>query len=118
MGDTGTFSRTFSDGGDTMCQVPPLFSLRVCVWRGFKTKCDVCHVLCDEFFMLDVTHCLVDVETEFGVVSLILTFLYIFTSKKIVSILQVSRFAQDCLQPLSDIYLVWFTVRNVTVLKQ
>jgi len=67
-----------------MCIAPSLFSHKVCVWRVFKTKCDVCHVLCEEIFMLDVTHCLVDVETEFGVVSLILTFLYIFTSKKIV----------------------------------
>jgi len=34
---------------------PPTFSLTVCVWKGFKTKYDVCHVLCEEFFMLDVT---------------------------------------------------------------
>jgi len=46
---------------------PPLISLRVCIWRGFKTKCGVCHDLCEEFFMLDVTHSHVDVETEFGV---------------------------------------------------
>ena len=57
---------------------PPLFSLRVCIWRDFKTKYDVCHVLCEEFFMLDVTHSNVDVETEFGVVSLIRIFLYEF----------------------------------------
>jgi len=54
---------------------PQLFSLRVCIWIGFKTKYDVCHVLCEEFFMLDVTHRNVDVETQFGVVSLFLTFL-------------------------------------------
>jgi len=53
----------------------PTFSLRVCVWRGFKIKCDVCHVLREEFFMLDVTHSHVDVETEFDIVSLILIFL-------------------------------------------
>jgi len=41
--------------------------------------------------MLDITHPYVDVETEFGVVSLILIFLWIFTSKMIFSILQVSR---------------------------
>jgi len=58
-----------------ICHVPPHFSLRVCIWRGFKTNCDVCHVLCEEFFILDVTHNHVDVETEFGVVSLILIFL-------------------------------------------
>jgi len=54
---------------------PPYFSLKVCIWRGFKSKCDACHVLCEEFSMLNVTHSHVDVETEFGVVSLILTFL-------------------------------------------
>jgi len=41
--------------------------------------------------MLDVTHSHDDVETEFGVVSLILIFSQIFTSKMIFSILQVSR---------------------------
>jgi len=68
-----------------MC--PPHFSLRVCIWRGCKTKCDVCHVLCEEVFMLDVTqyshvdvetvtqYSHVDVETEFGVVSLLMIFL-------------------------------------------
>jgi len=38
--------------GDTGDVSPPLFSLRVCTWWGFKTKYDVCHVLCEEFFML------------------------------------------------------------------
>ena len=41
--------------------------------------------------MLDITHTYVDVETEFGVVSLILIFLWKFTSKIIFGILQVSR---------------------------
>jgi len=41
--------------------------------------------------MLDVTHSHDDVETQFGVVTLILIFLQIFTSKMIFSILQVSR---------------------------
>jgi len=56
---------------------PPHFSHRVCncIWRGFKTKCEVCHVLWEEFFMLDVTQSHVDVETEFGVVSLIMMLL-------------------------------------------
>jgi len=31
---------------------------------------DVCHVLCEVLFMLDVIHSQVDVEAEFGVVSL------------------------------------------------
>ena len=54
---------------------PPTFSRRVCIWRGFKTKCDDCHVLCEESFMLDVAHSYIEVETEFGVVSLTLIFL-------------------------------------------
>jgi len=48
-GSRGTFSRSFSDVGDIMCQVPPLLSLRVCIRRGFKTIRDLCHVLCEEF---------------------------------------------------------------------
>jgi len=49
---------------------PATFSRRFCIWRGFKTKCDDCHVLCEEFFMSGVTHSYLDVETELGVVSL------------------------------------------------
>ena len=68
--------------------------------------------------MLDITHPYVDVETEFGVVSLILIFLWIFTSKMIFSILQVSRDSKRLLtasvrQLSSVVYL-----RKVTVLKQ
>jgi len=47
----------------------------ICIWRGFKIQFDVCHVLCEEFLMLDVTHNHVDVETELGVVALIMVFL-------------------------------------------
>ena len=90
-GQPGRVPPTFLDGGYIICHVLQLFSLRICIWGGFKTKCDVCRVLCEDFFMLDVTHSHVDVETEFGVVSLILIFLEIFTSKMIFSILQVSR---------------------------
>jgi len=49
---------------------PPLLLFRFCIWRSSKHKSDVCHVLRDVLFMLDVTHNQVDVETEFGVVSL------------------------------------------------
>jgi len=84
VGDKGAVSPSlFYTGGDIICHVPPLFSLRVFIWRGFKTKCDVCHVLCEEFFMLDVTQSHVDVKTEFGVFFLILIFLYIFNAKMI-----------------------------------
>jgi len=90
-GTRGTCLPTFLDGADMICHVPSTFSRRVSIWRGFKTKCYICHVLCEEFFMLDVTHIHVDVGTEFDVVSLILIFLKIFTSKLICSIFQVSR---------------------------
>jgi len=54
---------------------PPTFSRMFCILSGFKTKCDDCHVLCEEFFKLDVTQSYLDVETDFGVVSLTLIFL-------------------------------------------
>jgi len=49
---------------------PTHFIFRFCMWQGFKHESDVCHVLCEELFMLDVTHSQVDVEpdTESGVV--------------------------------------------------
>jgi len=72
VGDTGDVSLHFFTRRGHNMPCPPLFSFWVCIWRGFKTKCDVCHVLCEEFFILDVTHSYVDVEREFGVVSLIL----------------------------------------------
>ena len=40
------------------------------IFREDPKISDVCHVLCEVVFMLDVTHSQVDVETEFGVVSL------------------------------------------------
>jgi len=83
VGDTGDVSPPLFQTGDIICHAPPLFSLRVCIWRGFKTKYDVCHVLCQKFFMLDVTHSNVDVETQFGVVSLILIFFINFYFKNV-----------------------------------
>jgi len=56
---------------------PHIFIFRFCIWRGFKTKSIICHILCEELFMFDVTHSQVGVETEFGVVSLTLIVLYI-----------------------------------------
>jgi len=32
---------------------PSLFLFRFCIWRGFKKRNYVCHVLCEELFMLD-----------------------------------------------------------------
>jgi len=38
-----------------MLSPPTFFSLlfSLFIWRGFKNKSDVCHVLCEELFMLD-----------------------------------------------------------------
>jgi len=44
---------SFSERGDIICNVPPLFFFRFCIWRGFKNKNDVPYVLCKELFMLD-----------------------------------------------------------------
>jgi len=49
----GACPPNFLDRGDILCHVPSLLSLKVCIWRGFKTKYDVCHVSWEEFFMLD-----------------------------------------------------------------
>ena len=73
-GTQGTCSLHFSDGVDMMYHAPHLFLVTFFIWRSFKNKSDVCHVLCEELFMLDITHSQVDVETEFGVVSLNLMF--------------------------------------------
>jgi len=53
VGTRGTCPPHFFRRGNIICHVPPLFSLRFCISRGFKNKSDVCHVLCEEFFMLD-----------------------------------------------------------------
>jgi len=52
VGSRGTCPPTFSDGGDIICHAPPFFLFRLYIWRGFKNKSDVCHVLCEELFML------------------------------------------------------------------
>ena len=70
VGDTGACPPIFSGEGDIICDVPPLFLFRFCIWRSSKNKSDVCHVLCEVLIMLDVTHSQVHVETEFGVVLL------------------------------------------------
>jgi len=72
VGNTGNVSPTFSDGGDIIWHVPPHFSIYVSeIWKSFKNKSDVCHVLCEELFIFDAAHSQVDVETDFGVALLI-----------------------------------------------
>jgi len=53
VGDTGAVSPNFFRQGGHNIPCPPLFLFRFCIWRGFKTKSYVCHVLCEELFMLD-----------------------------------------------------------------
>jgi len=60
----------------------PIFLFWFRIWRGFKNKRDLCHVLCEKLFMLDVTHSQFHVETEFVVVPLILIFLQILAPIK------------------------------------
>jgi len=43
----------FSRGWHNMPCPPHFFLFRFCIWRGFKNKSDVCHVSCEELFMLD-----------------------------------------------------------------
>ena len=54
MGTRGTCPPT-SDGGDIICNVPPTFFSRFCIWRGFKNESDVCHVLCEKHFINDAS---------------------------------------------------------------
>jgi len=61
----------------------PIFLFWFRIWRGFKNKSDLCHVLCEKLFMLDVTHSSrFDVESEFVVAPLILIFLQILAPIK------------------------------------
>jgi len=39
------------EGHNMLC--PLTFFSRFCIWKVSKTKSDVCHVLCEEFFTLD-----------------------------------------------------------------
>jgi len=37
---------------------PHFFLFRFCIWRDFKNKSDVSHVLCEELFMLEGRPCI------------------------------------------------------------
>jgi len=54
VGDTGDVSPSLFQTGRHNMPCPPYFFLfRFCTWRGLKNKSDVCHILCEELFMLD-----------------------------------------------------------------
>jgi len=75
VGDTGDVSPPhFFRRGGIICHVPHCFLFRFCIWWGFKNKSVVCHVLCDELFMLDGRPhtAMLMLKQKFGVVSLIL----------------------------------------------
>jgi len=48
----------FKRGGAYYAMSPHCFLFRFCIWRGFKNKSDVCHVLCEELFMLGGGPCI------------------------------------------------------------
>jgi len=52
-----------------------IFLFKFYISGDFENESDICHVLCEELYMLDVRHSQIDAETEFDVVSLILIFL-------------------------------------------
>jgi len=90
----------------TATLAPHLFLFRFLIWKGFKNNSDVCRVLCEGHFLFDITHSQVDIEAEFGVVSLNLKFFIILASiKMIFSILQVSSNRERLLTASVAFYL-------------
>jgi len=43
----------FQTGGHNMPRPTHFFLFTFYIWSGFKNKSDVCHVLCEELFMLN-----------------------------------------------------------------
>ena len=73
---------------------PHFFLFRFWIWWGFKNKSDVCHVLCDELFMLGGRPhiAMLMLKQKFDVVSLILLVYKLLASiKYFFSIFRVSR---------------------------
>jgi len=85
VGDTDDVSPHFFRGGRHDMPCPSHFFLfRFCIWWGFKNKNDVCHVLCDELFMLDGRPhiAMLMLKQKFGVVLLILLVYKVLASIK------------------------------------
>jgi len=77
---------------------PHFFLFRFSIWRGFKNKSDVCHVLCEELFMLDGRPHIANLMLkQFGVTSLILLVYNFSVDKVIFSMFQVSTDHERCL---------------------
>jgi len=52
-GHGGRIPPLFQVGGYKTPFPPKFFLFKFYIWRGFKNKSDVCHVLCEELFMID-----------------------------------------------------------------
>jgi len=95
----GTCPPHFFRRGDIICHVPPLFLFRFCIWKGFKNKSDVCHIFCEELFMLDGRPYIAKLMLKQSLVWYHWFCLFInFSFDKIIfSIFQVSRDRERCL---------------------
>jgi len=82
------------------------FLSRFCIWSGFKNKSDVCHVLCEELYMLNgrphIAKLMLN-ERDFGVVSLILLFYILASMKRFLAFFKFLETAKDGQLLLSDI---------------
>ena len=106
MRNTGDVSpHCFRRRGYYVLSPPNIFLFRFCIWRGFKNKSDICHVLCEELFMFDVVHIAKLMLIQGLAWSLILIFFINFCLDKIIfSLLHVSKDRERLLKLLlSDI---------------
>ena len=78
---------------------PHFFLFRFCIWSGFKSKSDVCHVLCEELFILDGRPHITKLMLKQSLVWYhpFCQFTYFTFDKIIFSIFQVSRDRERCL---------------------
>jgi len=95
----GTCLSTFLDGGHNMPCPSNFFLFRFYIWRGFKIKSDVCHILCEEFFMLDGRPHIAKLMLKQSLVwyHWFCWFINFSFDKIIFSIFQVSRDRERCL---------------------
>jgi len=85
---------------------PHIFLFKFCIWRDFKNKSNVCHVLCEGLFMLDVRYRQVDAETEFDngiadsdifiIAQMLRNFARIFTKSKLLGMRLHPRLLHQC----------------------
>ena len=118
-GTRGTCPSTFLDGGHNMPCPSNFFLFRFYIWRGFKIKSDVCHILCEEFFMLDGRPHIAKLMLKQSLVwyHWFCWFINFSFDKIIFSIFQVSSDRERWLTAfVRHLYPVWYTVRKVIFL--